>query len=299
VTFAELVASGAPILTDGGIETRVMFDTDFAMDPHVQVAGMVEDPVGGPLLRGIYESYVRAAHGLPVVIGTPTFRASRHFAARAGRDVRRLNEVAVALHRGIADAAGGPVFVAGVLGPANDAYTPGEALSADEAAEYHAEQASILAGAGADLLFAATFPAVEEALGASRAMEATGLPAVPSFVLGQDGRVLDGTPVAEAVARIAAETSPAYVSLSCVHPSLAERALEGVERGRILELKANGSRLSTEELVKLDHAQSDPPDRFAAEMWDVHERFGLRVLGGCCGTDDRHIAALAERLRSA
>jgi len=297
--FADTLSSGALILTDGAIETRVMFDSDFTLDPDVQVAAMVDDPVGGPILRGIYESYVRVAGALPLVIGTPTFRASPHFADRAGLDVRRLNEAAVAQQRAIAGAADRPVFVAGVLGPANDAYTPDQALSAAEAAEYHAEQASILAGAGADLLFAATFPAVEEAVGVTRAMAATGLPHVPSFVLGADGRVLDGTPLAEAVARVDAQVSPrpAYVSLSCIHPSLAGRALDGVDTSRILELKANGSRLSTDELVQLDHAASDEPAEFADELWAVHERFGLRILGGCCGTDDRHMAALAARMR--
>ena len=295
--FAQALASGSPILTDGGIEVRVMFETDFEMDPDVQVAAMVEDPVGGPILRGIYESYVRAAGGLPVVIGTPTFRASRNFAERAGRDVRRLNEAAAAQQRAIADAAEGPVFVAGVIGPAHDAYTPGEALSVDEAASYHAEQASLLAGV--DFLFAPTFPAVDEAVGVSRAMAATGLPYVPSFVLGSDGRVLDGTPLAEAIARVDAEASPppTHVSLSCIHPSVAGRALAGVDPGRVLELKANGSRLPTEDLVKLDHPEGDPPAEFAAEMWDLHQRFGLRIIGGCCGTDDRHMAALAERIR--
>jgi len=299
VSFSDVVASGALVLTDGAIETRVMFDSDFTLDPDVQVAAMVEDPVGGPLLRGIYESYVRAAAGLPLVIGTPTFRASRHFADRAGLDVRRLNEAAVGQQRAIADAAESPVFVAGVLGPANDAYTPEQALSADEAAAYHADQASILAAAGADLLFAATFPAVEEAIGVARAMAATGLAHVPSFVLGADGRVLDGTPLGEAVARVDAEVTPApaYLSLSCIHPSLAARALDGVGPRRILELKANGSRLPTDELVRLDHAASDPPAEFADELWAVHERYGLRVLGGCCGTDDRHMAALAARMR--
>jgi homocysteine S-methyltransferase len=54
--------------------------------------------------------------------------------------------------------------------------------------------------------------------------------------------------------------------------------------------------LSPEELVRLDHPEGDDPDLFAAEMWSLHEDFGLRILGGCCGTDDRHIRALAARM---
>ena len=64
---------------------------------------------------------------------------------------------------------------------------------------------------------------------------------------------------------------------------------------RLLEFKANASPSSTQELVRLDHLEGDDPERFAAEMWEIHEDFGLPVLG-CCGTDDRHMRALAARM---
>lgn len=303
--LAEALAGAAPLLTDGGIETRIMFETGYAMDPHLQVAAMVADPAGGPLIRGIYEDYVRVAEraGVAVVIGTPTFRASRSFAAAAGRrepgTVAALNAEAAAMSRSIAAGASVPVLVAGVLGPARDAYTPEQALDREQARAYHSEQARALAGAEVDFLFAATFPAIEEAIGAGAAMGASGLPYVVSLVLGPEGRVLDGTALIEAVAAIdaALDPRPAMLSLSCIHPSVASRALEDVAAsGRVLEVKANGSPLPTAELVQLDHPEADPPERFAAEMWDLRERFGVRVLGGCCGTDPRHMAALAERI---
>jgi S-methylmethionine-dependent homocysteine/selenocysteine methylase len=306
--FEEAVRARSPILTDGGIETRVMFETDVALPAHVEVAGLVEDPAGGPVLRRIYESYVAAARpsGLPVIIGTPTFRASPNFAQRAGLDgagvTRRLNASAAAMHREIRERSKPhPVFVAGVIGPSGDAYSPDEALPAREAREYHSLQAEVLAASGVDFLYAPTFPAVEEALGVSRAMAATGLPHVVSFVLGHDGRVLDGASLRAAVERIDAEAPPLFYSISCVHTSVVEKALRGeasfseLAGDRLLELKSNASPLSTEELVKLDHLEGDDPERFAAGMWSIHTDFGLRVLGGCCGTDDRHIRALAAR----
>lgn len=302
------IQEGASILTDGGIETRIMFEMGVPLPPHIQVAGLVRDPIGGPVLRRIYESYVAAARsfGLPVIIGTPTFRASPNFARQAGLDgagaTRRLNASAAAMHRGIRERSRPhPVFVAGVIGPSGDAYTPGEALPANEAREYHAVQAEALAEAGVDFLYAPTFPAVGEALGVSQAMAECGLPHVVSFVLGQDGGVLDGTPLRAAVERIDAEAPPLFYSISCVHTSLVERTLRaesgspGLAGDRLLELKANASPLSTEELVKLDHLEGDDPEHFAAGMWEIHNDFGLRVLGGCCGTDDRHIQALAAR----
>lgn len=303
---ADLLAGDALVLTDGGIETRLMFELGLELPAHVQAAALV----GEPGLRDIYVSYVEAAraHGLPVVIGTPTFRAGERYAAAAGRDVVELNAAAVRHHLAIRDAAGAgpPILIAGVLGPYGDAYTPSEAPGAEAAERYHAIQSRALAGAGADLLFAPTFPAVEEGLGAVRAMTATGLPAVISWVLGRDGRVLDGTPLVEAVARVDAEADPAptFHSLSCIHPSVAERALAGVDAGRVLECKANGSPLTPAELVALDHPESDDPEPFAAAMWRLHTDHGLRILGGCCGTDDRHMRALgalmaADAARSA
>lgn len=299
------------MLTDGGIETRVMFETDVRLPPHVQVAALVNDPAGGPVLRRIYESYVEAArpHGIPVIIGTPTFRASLNFVRRAGlggaEAVRGLNRDAAAMHREIRDESGyRPVYVAGVIGPSRDAYLPEESLPARQAREYHGLQAGALSRSGVDFLYAPTFPAVEEALGVSLAMGDTGLPYVVSFVLGRDGRVLDGTPLHAAIERIDAAASPAplFYSISCVHPSVAAGALRDeavfsdLVARRLNEFKANASPLSPEELVRLDHPEGDDPERFADEMWNIHEEFGLRVLGGCCGTDDRHMRALALRM---
>lgn len=296
MSAADVLRGDALVLTDGGIETRIMFETDLELAPHVEAAGLV----GEPGLEAIYVSYVEAARacGLPVVIGTPTFRAGARYAQAAGRDVAELNAAAVRLHRAIRAGAGDgpPIVIAGVLGPYGDAYTPSDGLPADAAERYHAVQARALADAGADVLFAATFPAVDEALGAVRAMTATGLPAIVSYVLDREGRVLDGTPLREAVARIDAEADPRPLlhSLSCVHPTVADRALRDVPRGRVLECKANGSPLTPAELVALDHLDSDEPRAFAEGMWRLHVDHGLRVLGGCCGTDDRHLRALGE-----
>ena len=307
------IQEGASILTDGGIETRIMFETDVPLPPHIQVAGLVKDPIGGPVLRRIYESYVAAARsfGLPVIIGTPTFRASLNFVRRAGlggpETVRLLNADAAAMHRQIrAQSNHRPIYVAGVIGPSGDAYRPEEALPADKAREYHALQAAALAQSGVDFLYAPTFPAVEEALGAAMAMGTTGLPYVVSFVLERDGRVLDGTSLHAAIERIDDTASPAplFYSISCVHPSIVATALRGeavfsdLVARRLSEFKANASPLSTEELVRLDHPEGDDPDLFATQMWTLRQDFGLRVLGGCCGTDDRHIRALAVLMTS-
>ncbi|MCA1737482.1 MAG: homocysteine S-methyltransferase family protein [Actinobacteria bacterium] len=261
------------------------------------------------MLRRSYGSYVDAARsfGLPVIIGTPTFRASLNFVRRADLGyeevVRHLNADAVAMHKEIRDDSNyGPVYIAGVIGPSGDAYLPEKSLPAQQAREYHSLQAGTLARSGMDFLYALTFPAVEEALGVAMAMGDIGLPYVVSFVLECDGRVLDGTLLHAAIERIDSEAPPLFYSISCVHPSIAATALRkeavfsDLVARRLNEFKANASPLSPAELVQLDHPEGDDPDLFAVEMWSLHEDFGLRILGGCCGTDDRHISALAARM---
>ncbi len=254
-SIADAIHLGQPVLTDGAIETEVMFTTDLVMDPDVGSASLLDDEASRETLEALYSGYLDAAavRGLPAVVGTPTFRASTNPMTAAGRGgdkaVRAMNTEAVALHRAIRErCTHGPVWIAGVIGPAGDAYTPGIALSPEAGREYHQVQASALAEAGADFLFAATFPAVGEAIGVCLAMQPTGAPFVVSYVLDAGGRVLDGTPLAEAVDKVDQKAAPLYHSISCVHPSVARKALESVNEtasaGRIKEVKANAAKLS-------------------------------------------------------
>ncbi|MCW2952950.1 MAG: homocysteine S-methyltransferase, partial [Conexibacter sp.] len=302
-SLAALVAARAPILADGAIETRIMFETELVLDEHLQVAVLPAAVVGRAALRDIYAGYVAVAreHGLPAILGTPTFRASARYVERAGRgsgttgeaEVRGLNAAATELLQEVRTAAGAgpPIFIAGVIGPYGDAYTPADCLPRAAAAAYHRTQAQALAEAGVDLLFAPTYPSVAEATGAADAMAATGLPYAPSFVLDAEGRVLDGLSLAEAIARIdaAVDPAPAWYGISCVHASVAARALVALAAtpfaDRLRELKPNGSPLSPAELVALDHVEADDPERFGAAMAALRDAFGLPILGGCCGTD--------------
>jgi len=308
--FEEVTGSGGPVLTDGGIETRIMFDSSIAMEPHVQVAALAGEPEGREALRGIYSGYVAAARefDLPVIIGSPTFRASPNFISRAGlepQSIDSLNRDAVSLVHEVREKSGHDrVLIAGDIGPSGDAYLPGQALSTEAAHDYHSAQSQVLADAGVDFLFAPTFPSVREAEGACMAMAETGLPHVIGWILGPDHRILDGSTLASAIARIDSnpEARPAHHCLCCIHPSAGAPALAALESEtpelvpRVAEFKANGSPLRTDELVKLDHPTSDPPGKFAEELAPLYDPEGLRILGGCCGTDDSHMRALAALL---
>ncbi|ADB53743.1 homocysteine S-methyltransferase [Conexibacter woesei DSM 14684] len=309
----DLIESGTPILADAGIETRIMFETDLELDPHIEVTALLDQRDGREVLRDVYATYVDVAwaHGLPAIIGTPTFRASLRYVEGAGRGgveaVRRLNSEAVAfLHEIRSGGDHEPVFIAGVIGPYGDAYRPEDCLSHLDGADYHAAQAEALAEAGVDLLFAPTFPSVEEAHGAAVAMSQTSVPYAVSFVLNQRGRLLDGTYLHDAIERIddAVVPAPTHYGISCVHPTVVRTALQDLHvasaRGaaRLREVKANGSSLAPGQLVALDHAESDPPEVFGESMHQLGIDFGVSILGGCCGTDAKHLAALARRLEA-
>jgi homocysteine S-methyltransferase len=299
--IAVAVHRGDLVLADGGVETRVMFDDVVPMDPVLGSASLLDTPSGREALTDIFGGYVDDARsfGMPSVLGTPTFRASQHWiSAKSGHGVDELNTLAVAFQQGIrygSRADDQPVWVAGVLGPAGDAYQPDQAPDADEARAYHRQQAQALAHAGADFLYAATFCSVDESIGVAQAMAETGSTAVVSFVLGPDARVLDGTPLDVAIRQVDDVSPPAWFGLSCVHPDLAERAVEGLgaELDRHREVKANASALSADRLVTLDHVDNGDPSAWAATMARLGRDAGIPVLGGCCGTDGRHLRALA------
>jgi S-methylmethionine-dependent homocysteine/selenocysteine methylase len=288
-------------LTDGGIETRIIYEFKRAIDDF-EAFELLEDEPGRDILRRIYQSYVDVAlrYGLPIQLGTPTWRASRRWTRR----VVRVNAAAVELLREVSQhAAGARIILAGVIGPASDGYAPDEALNADDAFAYHSEQADTLAGCDIDLLYAPTFPAFSELYGVARAMAQTKQPYALAPMLHPDGTMLDGTKLAEAIARIDADVSPAprHYMIGCLYPTHAQMALRALRAAqpnlvaRVRGLKANASPLSPDELDKLGHLAASDFEMWARDELACAREFDLTILGGCCGTDQRNIEALAKR----
>lgn len=298
IDFSTLIARRLPALTEGSIYERLRRDPEIALDAEIRHGGLVYlAPEKLAALHRGYFDVARAAH-LPMLALTDTWRTSAEriaASAFAGRPVNR--DSVVFLRRLCADYNG--LYVGGLMGCRGDAYRPGEALSEAAATDYHRPQAEALAEAGPDFLIASTLPAVSEACGLAQAMAATGCPFLISFVVRRNGCVLDGTPLAEAVARIDDAAPPAGYAINCVHPTVAAAALERLREtsaatlARVVCFQANTSDLDPDALNNIAELQTEAPEDLAREMRAVRD-LGVPVLGGCCGTDERHIAEIGR-----
>ena len=279
------------------------------LDPQVVNSAFIYDQGNRSALETIYRQYLDIGHeyDLPLVLSTPTWRASRERSEAAGYGSRDLNGDNFRFLDALRTSYGPyaqKVAICGLLSCRGNAYAPAEALGAEEAYRFHTWQAERLAEAGVDFLLAATLPALSEAIGLATALAATGTPYVVSFVVRQEGTLLDGTPLKRALAAIedAARPGPLAFMANCTHASFLKCALAHREhssshvRERIFGLFANTAALTPEELDNSESLVEQDPDTFGRMMAGLHADFGLKVLGGCCGTDDRHIRSLALRL---
>jgi homocysteine S-methyltransferase len=195
------------------------------------------------------------------------------------------------------------VLVEGILGPRGDGYVVGERMSAEAAAGYHGWQIGVLRDAGVDRITALTLTYPEEAIGIVRAAEAAGLPVVPSFTVETDGRLPDGTPLADAVAQVDAATdgAAAFFVVNCAHPAHVAAGL-GADGGpaRVGGLRVNASMLSHAELDEAEELDEGDPAALGADTAALREALpGIRLLGGCCGTDHRHVGRIAAAWQDA
>jgi S-methylmethionine-dependent homocysteine/selenocysteine methylase len=303
--------AGGMFLTDGGLETTLVFDdglelADFAAFP------LVGEEAGRASLRRYYDSYVDIASrdGVGIVLETATWRASSDWAARQGMDLERLaelNRLAVDLVLEVRrDRAtpSTPIVVSGCIGPRGDGYRPDALMTADEAERYHMLQAREFAAAGADLITATTMTYVDEAVGIARAATAVGLPVVISFTVETDGRLPTGATLGEAISAVDAATgsAPAYYMVNCAHPTHFADALDPHEAWtrRIGGIRANASTMSHAELDEAEELDAGDPDDLAARyatLRSAHPQ--IIVLGGCCGTSHRHVDAISRACISA
>lgn len=303
-TLPQLDTAG-PFVTDGGLETTLVFHQGIDL-PDFAAFPLVDDADGVIALEQYYASYLEIADGarLGFVLDTPTWRANADWGARLGYDRHELagvNRRSVDLVRRLASGRSEPTVLNGVIGPRGDGYVVSELMSPAEAARYHGLQARAFADAGADMITAVTMTHVEEAIGITRAARAVGLPVAISLTVETDGRLPSGQPLGEAIEQIDAQTDggPAYHQVNCAHPDhFAGVLTPGAPwLDRIKAIRANASRLSHEELDAVETLDRGDPVALAEDYVALHRVLpDLRVVGGCCGTDHEHIAAISRAL---
>jgi homocysteine S-methyltransferase len=302
---------GNLFLTDAGIETSLIFYDGIDL-PCFATFPLLETEDGRKRLSEYARPFLRLARdmGAGFILDTPTWRANADWGAQLGYDAGELHRInrlavdfAVGLAREFSDAAS-PIIVNGVIGPRSDAYRPESLMSVDEAERYHRVQIATFSDTKVDMVTALTLAYIEEAIGIARAARAHDIPAVLSFTVETDGRLPSGDTLQGAIEAVdrATDASPAYYMINCAHPSHFEGAIggDGAWRERLLGLRANASAKSHAELDEATEIDAGDPVALAEDYMRVRGRLPqLSVLGGCCGTDYRHVEAIASAWRSA
>lgn len=298
--------NGELFLTDGGLETTLIFLDGLEL-PDFAAFDLLKTPSGEKALSGYYRTYAALARKFDtsLILESATWRASSDWGTRLGyspeglaesnrKAIRMLEEI-----RRECETDGITTVISGCVGPRGDGYVTGKIMSAREAEDYHGEQIRTFSATAADMVCAITMNYPEEAIGVTRAARAAGMPVAISFTVETDGKLPTGQSLREAIEVVDAATSaaPSYYMINCAHPTHFDRVLSGGGEfvGRIRGLRANASRMSHAELNESPTLDAGDP----AELGSQYARLkasveDLNVLGGCCGTDHRHVEAIAR-----
>jgi len=296
--------AGGLFLTDGGIETTLVFHEGLDL-PYFAAFDLLKDEAGRHALRRYHRRHAEIARerGVGFILESATWRASSDWGEKLGytpRELDEANRAAIELLRELREeleTAGSPMVISGCVGPRGDGYDPGRVMSAEEAFAYHAPQVRAFAESDADLVTAITMTSTPEAIGVVRAARQAGLPVVISFTVETDGRLPTGESLGEAIETVdrATANGPAYYMINCAHPTHFEAELYagGAWVERVRGLRANASRQSHAELDEAEVLDDGDPVELGRQYAELVRRFPhINVLGGCCGTDHRHIAQI-------
>ena len=297
--------TGGLFLTDGGIETTLIFHEGHEL-PLFAAFDLLKRDGGKAALDKYFRTYADLArkHGVGLILESATWRASPGWGAKLGYGAEALtdaNRQAIALLSAIRDEYQDdktPVVISGCIGPSGDGYDPATWMTEGDAERYHAMQAETFRDTDADMITAITMTHTPEAIGVTRAAQAAGMPVVISFTVETDGRLPTGQPLREAIEQVDAATrnGPAYYMINCAHPTHFSPALAAGQpwMNRLRGLRANASTKSHKELDEATELDDGDPGDLATRYADLTAALpNLNVFGGCCGTDHRHVAAIA------
>lgn len=293
-------------LADGGIETTLIFHEGLEL-PDFAAFHLLKTDEGEAALRKYFRTYADLARrfGTGLILESATWRSSKGWGARLGYSTEELAEInrkAILMLEEIRneyqdDAM--TVVISGCIGPRGDGYVPGEVMSAQEAEDYHREQVEVFAASSADLVTAITMNYVEEAIGIVQAAKKAGIPVVISFTVETDGNLPTGQTLKSAIEQVDRVTDgyPAYYMINCAHPTHFEHIVSegGAWLDRVRGVRANASHRSHAELNEAPDLDEGNPVELGTQYARLKQRISaLNVMGGCCGTDHRHMEQIAE-----
>lgn len=294
------------ILMEGAIGERLKREYNIKFDDMVAMAGLVYNDDSRQAMENIFKEYVKIAekYRLPFIATTPTRRANKDRVKQSDFNEKIIEDNVKFLNQ-IKLNAKTNMYVGGLMGCKGDAYKATEVLSIEEAKEFHHWQADLFKNAGADFLFAGIMPALTEAIGMAKAMESTGLPYIISFMIRDNGKLIDGTTINNAIRNIDNKTvkKPIGYMTNCVHPTVLAKALSfpfnktELLKERFCGIQANTSPLSPEELDNCCDLKLTDGISLANDMMKLSRYFIPKIFGGCCGTDKVYIEELAKRLK--
>ncbi|MEZ4681041.1 MAG: homocysteine S-methyltransferase family protein [Caldilineaceae bacterium] len=298
--------SGDLFLTDGGLETTLIFHNRVDL-PLFAAFDLLKSEEGESTLRNYFYTYARLAqqYGTSFILESATWRASADWGQRLGYSLDSLadmNHKAIALLQEVRthfESAQHKMVISGCVGPRGDGYNPAFMMSADEAELYHAAQVQLFQHSEADMVTAITMTYVEEAIGLTRAAQAANMPVAISFTVETDGRLPSGQPLADAIEQVdhVTNSGPVYYMINCAHPTHFADTLIGGNgwTERIQGLRANASTRSHAELDEATELDDGNPVKLGSQYRALRPYLPkLNVLGGCCGTDHRHVEEICK-----
>lgn len=295
-------------ITDGGMETDLVFHHHLDL-PEFAAYDLLRNQEGYATLVHYYKSYADLAqrYKLGLILETPTWRANSDWGHKIGdspQALEQFNLQSVTLIEAIREEYGNantPIVISGCLGPRGDGYTPSQFMTGAEAQDYHSVQIATFAKSNADMIAALTLNYVEEAIGITLAAQEYDLPVCISFTVETDGKLPTGITLEQAIQAVdlATDRGPVYYMINCAHPTHFSHLFKIQDRwvNRVKGLRGNASCLSHAELNESETLDEGSPTQFGAELANLKSLSPhLTVLGGCCGTDYRHIEQLCKNL---
>ncbi len=288
-------------LTDSGMETSLIFHKGLDL-PHFASFDLMKNAAGRAIVGDYYAKHAALAKhkGLGFVLETPTWRANKDWGAKLGYSpgqLAKVNRDCIELMLGIRaryETGKSPMPISGNIGPRGDGYRVETKMTVKESCAYHAQQVQTFSETEADFVSGFTMNYTEEAIGIILACELADIPAVISFTVETDGKMASGETMKEAVEKMDAATGAyaAYYMINCAHPTHFESAIAAGESWveRIKGLRANSSKRSHAELDESTTLDEGNPTELGEQYRALRRKMpGMTVLGGCCGTDYRHV----------